>query len=92
MPYIICVEVGEDGAAAGGGGSKGLAERAYHPDELRGNARLAVDTEYYLAHQARRAQTRRPPSANTNTLPAQRQNKCAARPSANVSGVSWTAF
>ncbi len=66
VPYIICVEVGEDGAVSGGGGSKGLAERAYHPDELRGNARLAVDTEYYLAHQARCAQMRRPPSARVS--------------------------
>ncbi|KAK9841868.1 hypothetical protein WJX81_008187 [Elliptochloris bilobata] len=51
VPYIICMEIGEDGSPTGGGGSKGLAERAYHPDEVRSNARLAVDNEYYLAHQ-----------------------------------------
>lgn len=51
VPYVICVEVAEDGTRADGGGSKGLAERAYHVDEVRGNARLAIDTEYYLAHQ-----------------------------------------
>ena len=51
VPYVICVEVAEDGTRADGGGSKGLAERAYHVDEVRGNARLAIETEYYLAHQ-----------------------------------------
>ena len=53
VPYVICVGVAEDGTRADGGGSKGVAERAYHVDEVRGNARLATDTEYYLAHQVR---------------------------------------
>ena len=33
--------------------SGGLADRAYHPEELRENVRLAIDTEYYLATQVR---------------------------------------
>ena len=55
MPYVICVEVGDDGqAAAGGAHGKGLAQRAYHPDEIRAaNGKLALDVEYYLAQQAR---------------------------------------
>jgi DNA polymerase alpha subunit A len=55
VPYVICVEVGADGqAAAGGAHGKGLAQRAYHPDEIRAaDGRLALDVEYYLAQQAR---------------------------------------
>ena len=54
VPYVICVEVGADGqAAAGGAHGKGLAQRAYHPDEIRAaDGRLALDVEYYLAQQA----------------------------------------
>jgi len=31
--------------------SKGLAERAYHPEEINANPALRVDTQYYLAQQ-----------------------------------------
>lgn len=40
VPYVICVEKGEDGAISK---AKGLAERAYHPEELRDNASLDID-------------------------------------------------
>lgn len=50
MPYIICVEKGEDGQVKEEQ-SKGLAERAYHPEEVNGNAKLTVDANYYLANQ-----------------------------------------
>lgn len=50
MPYVICVEVGEDGAALPRE-SKGLAERAYHPEEVAASPSLRVDTDYYLAQQ-----------------------------------------
>jgi hypothetical protein len=52
VPYIICVEVDGEGQIRQGGPS-GLAERAYHREELAANPALRVDTEYYLAHQAR---------------------------------------
>lgn len=39
-----------------GGGSGQLAERAFHPDEVRASGgQLAVDVEYYLANQVRTA-------------------------------------
>jgi DNA polymerase family B len=58
VPYIICIdrsggggEVGEAGGAASG---KGLAQRAYHIDEVRApGAQLEVDAAYYLSQQAR---------------------------------------
>jgi hypothetical protein len=37
--------------AGGSNSSGGLAERAYHPDELRANPSLVVDAEYYLGQQ-----------------------------------------
>lgn len=40
VPYIICVEKAEDGSVIR---SKGLAERAHHPDELRENVKLDID-------------------------------------------------
>ncbi|KAK9810187.1 hypothetical protein WJX72_006462 [[Myrmecia] bisecta] len=49
VPYIICIERGEDGKPLAHG--KGLAERAYHPDEMKENPKLAVDVEYYLTQQ-----------------------------------------
>lgn len=49
MPYIICVEVDEEGQAKERG--SGLAERAYHRDELAANSALRVDVQYYLANQ-----------------------------------------
>lgn len=56
MPYIICVMCGEDGQVKEEQ-SKGLAERAYHPEEVNGNSGLTIDTNYYLANQARPLQT-----------------------------------
>lgn len=52
VPYIICVARGEDGQVEEVQ-SKGLAERAFHPEEVNGNQRLTVDANYYLANQAR---------------------------------------
>lgn len=50
MPYIICCVVNEEGNAVQGG-AKGLAERAFHPDDVNTRSDLRVDTEYYLAQQ-----------------------------------------
>ena len=52
VPYIICVTCNEDGEAAGTAALP-LAQRAYHIEELQGNAGLAVDSQYYLAQQVR---------------------------------------
>lgn len=50
MPYVICVEMGEDGTMLPR--EKALAERAYSPDEITAsNGRLKVDAEYYIAQQ-----------------------------------------
>ena len=49
VPYIICVELGEDGQQKESTG--GLADRAYHRDELAANPNLRVDVEYYLSNQ-----------------------------------------
>ena len=59
VPYVICVEVGEDGqSVAGTASGKGLAQRAHHPDEIRGSGgKLALDVEYYLAQQVRKVCT-----------------------------------
>ena len=51
MPYIICVELDENGQQKETTG--GLADRAYHRDELAANPNLRVDVEYYLANQVR---------------------------------------
>ncbi len=48
VPYIICVKKAEDGSIVA---TKGLAERAYHPEEIADNPSLGVDTEYYLSQQ-----------------------------------------
>ena len=50
VPYIICVPRSDDGQPAEEA-PKGLAERAYHPEEVNGNPKLTVDTNYYLANQ-----------------------------------------
>ena len=50
MPYIICAERTEDGQALKET-SKGIAERAHHPEELRDNKSLTIDAAYYLANQ-----------------------------------------
>ena len=55
VPYIICIDrsgggEGGEGAASG----KGLAQRAYHIDEVRApGAQLEVDAAYYLSQQVR---------------------------------------
>ena len=50
MPYVICVEVNEEGVVLPRE-SKGLAERAFHPEEVNANPALRVATDYYLAQQ-----------------------------------------
>ena len=50
VPYIICTKKAEDGSIEA---VKGLADRAYHPEEITDNPNLAVDTEYYLSQQVR---------------------------------------
>jgi hypothetical protein len=50
VPYIICVARNEDGSIVEASG--GLAERAYHPEEVNGNPKLTVDVNYYLSNQA----------------------------------------
>lgn len=47
---MIACEVDADGNKVAGEG-KGLAERAYHPEEVNANPSLRVDTDYYLAQQ-----------------------------------------
>ena len=51
VPYIICVTKDQGGAVVAESAGLPLAQRAYHIEELQGNAGLAVDSEYYLAHQ-----------------------------------------
>lgn len=56
VPYIVALETDlplADIAAgkAGSAGGKGLAERAYHPEELAENPKLKVDLHYYLSQQ-----------------------------------------
>lgn len=58
VPYIICVKKAEDGSVEA---AKGLAERAYHPEEIADNPQLSVDSEYYLAQQVPSTQ----PSSST---------------------------
>lgn len=53
VPYIICVELDKNGEQKETTG--GLADRAYHRDELAANPNLRVDVEYYLANQVRPA-------------------------------------
>lgn len=49
VPYIICVEKDEEGNVLAG--SKGIAERAYHLEEIKENPLLDIDKEYYLVQQ-----------------------------------------
>ncbi|CAG9462303.1 unnamed protein product [Pedinophyceae sp. YPF-701] len=64
VPYVICVDAGEsaegdsgdtpakESAPAKSSGSKGLAERAYHPEEIKASAgRLTPDVAWYLSQQ-----------------------------------------
>lgn len=46
IPYVICTQ---QEAAVGGPTKSGLADRAYHPEEM--NPSAVIDVEYYLAHQ-----------------------------------------
>ncbi|PRW60975.1 DNA polymerase alpha catalytic subunit [Chlorella sorokiniana] len=50
VPYIIACEVDTEGNVLPQE-SKGLADRAYHPEEINANPALRVDTQYYLAQQ-----------------------------------------
>jgi hypothetical protein len=55
VPYIICVEKEEgdpETQVTGDRPSKGVAERAYHPDEVTANGNIMPDLDYYLAQQA----------------------------------------
>ena len=71
MPYIICIdrsggEGGGGGEAGGAASGRGLAQRAYHIDEVRApGAQLEVDAAYYLSQQARACA-----SAPETTLPS----------------------
>ena len=63
VPYIICCEVKPEdekdmtndaianGHASSKSGGKGLAERAFHPEEYNENPNLRVDLHYYLTQQ-----------------------------------------
>jgi len=51
VPYIICVERSEEQGDTPTEASQSLAERAYHPEELKSNDKLVVDVEYYLGQQ-----------------------------------------
>ena len=63
VPYIICCEVKPEdekdmtndaianGHASSKSRGKGLAERAFHPEELQENPNLRVDLHYYLTQQ-----------------------------------------
>jgi DNA polymerase alpha subunit A len=52
VPYVVCEALAEDGATVLAPEGKGLAERAFAPDEiLASGGRLRPDAEYYLAHQ-----------------------------------------
>lgn len=50
-PAPAAAAKGVKSAAGGGSKSGGLAERAYHPDELRSDPSLVIDAEYYLGQQ-----------------------------------------
>ena len=49
VQYVICKDCG--GGGGGGEGGAGLAQRAYHPQEVLDNPNLQVDAQYYLSHQ-----------------------------------------
>jgi DNA polymerase alpha subunit A len=55
VPYIICIETskGEENQQQQQQQqqSKSMAERAYHPDEIKGSDSLVVDFDYYLGQQ-----------------------------------------
>ncbi|PSC73303.1 DNA polymerase alpha catalytic subunit [Micractinium conductrix] len=50
VPYVICIEVDAEGNVLPRE-TKGLAERAYHPEEVSASSTLRIDTDYYLAQQ-----------------------------------------
>lgn len=45
IPYVVC----EDGT------TNAATQRAYHPDDLRKQAHLKIDVEYYLKNQVKRS-------------------------------------
>jgi DNA polymerase alpha subunit A len=52
IPYVICLEKDPATGLIIPGGDKGLAERAFHPDEIKApGSVLTVDADYYLSHQ-----------------------------------------
>ncbi|KAI3432425.1 hypothetical protein D9Q98_003979 [Chlorella vulgaris] len=50
VPYVICNNVDESGKVLPRD-SKGLAERAFHPEEINADSSLRVDAGWYLAQQ-----------------------------------------
>ncbi|CAG8559948.1 13104_t:CDS:10 [Acaulospora morrowiae] len=52
IPYIICKKI-EEGSA-----SNSLFEKAFHPDEIRHDANLQIDSEWYLTQQVHASVTR----------------------------------
>ena len=48
IPYIICRS---SASSAAGAASTGLADCAYHPDELKRSSELLIDTDWYLQTQ-----------------------------------------
>lgn len=46
VPYLVCLD-GENTDSS----KSAVANRSYHPDELRKNKELSIDTEYYLKNQ-----------------------------------------
>lgn len=52
VPYVICNNVDESGKVLPRD-SKGLAERAFHPEEINADSSLRVDAGWYLAQQVR---------------------------------------
>jgi len=58
IPYVICQRAAAAGAGGGGevepsaAGNKGVADRAYHPDEVRrSHGALRPDVDWYLSQQ-----------------------------------------
>lgn len=50
MKYVICTETGE--SPSGSNSSNGIAQRAYHPDEVvASGGKLVIDVKYYLENQ-----------------------------------------
>jgi DNA polymerase alpha subunit A len=52
IPYVICNQSDANGGVAASGSKKGIADRAFHPEEvIRSAGKLTVDIEWYLTYQ-----------------------------------------